>query len=201
MATRRRHTKTVQRPATEPKQRSTQEAGKAGPLATDLLDANGAIDLLRTTRPTFYRWLRTGKLRGVKVGRQWRFERAEIERFVKGEEPRIELRTDIGPFVTELKARADALGAPGQDLPEEVGVQHAIEQIIRLGLRLGASDIHIQPLAEEGFTVRSAVVRYRIDGVLHTGPAFDVRLLAPLMQRWKVSSACDPHQARKPQDA
>ena len=44
-----------------------------------LLDMGQAIELLKTTRPTFYRWLRTGKIRGMKVGRQWRFERVEID--------------------------------------------------------------------------------------------------------------------------
>jgi excisionase family DNA binding protein len=181
--------------------RTKQEDAQLADWATDLLDAGGAIELLRTTRPTFYRWLRTGKINGLKVGRQWRFERAEIERFLKGEEPRIELRADIAPFVDELRERADALGAPALGLPEETAVKSAIAQVIRLGLIMHASDIHVHPLAEETGQARKAVVRYRIDGVLHSVTEFDIRLLAPIMEQWKALGACDPHQLRRPQDA
>ena len=44
---------------------------------------NEAISLLKTSRPTFYRWLRSGKVKGMKVGRQWRFYRDDIERLVQ----------------------------------------------------------------------------------------------------------------------
>jgi len=192
-----------------PARGTTDKTGKTGKPAakpparpaTDLLDANEAMDLLKTTRPTFYRWLRTGKIKGLKVGRQWRFERTDVERFLKGEEPRIELRADIGPFVDELRSRADALGAPALTLPEETDLQIAISQVIRLGLVMRASDIHVHPLAKEGGQAHKAVVRYRIDGVLHPVAEFDIRLLAPIMQQWKSMSACDPHQLKKPQDA
>jgi excisionase family DNA binding protein len=201
MATKKTRTRTARRTATPPRQKA---APKVAPAA-DLLDAGEAIELLKTTRPTFYRWLRTGKIKGLKVGRQWRFERAEIDRFLKGEEPRIELRADIGPLVEDVRSRADAIGAPGGEPPDEApdkpGVQEAVDQIIRLGFGLRASDIHIQPLADEGLTARTAVVRYRVDGVLQQGPSFDIRLLAPLLERWKVFSACDPHQVKRPQDA
>jgi len=166
-----------------------------------LLDMQQAIELLKTTRPTFYRWLRTGKIRGMKVGRQWRFEPAEIDRFLKGEAPRIELRADIGPFVEELRKRAEALGAPALPLPEETDVQAAIAEIFRIGVAMRATDVHIHPLAEEGSGARAAVVRYRVDGVLQRGVEFDIRLLAPVMQQWKAMGACDPQQVKRPQDA
>ena len=61
-------------------------------IATDeLIDMEQAIALLKTTRPTFYRWLRAGKIKGMKAGRQWRFYRTDVERFIKGQQPRIEL--------------------------------------------------------------------------------------------------------------
>ena len=48
-------------------------ADKTPPQTEELLDMNQAIDILKTTRPTFYRWLRAGKIKGMKLGRQWRF--------------------------------------------------------------------------------------------------------------------------------
>jgi excisionase family DNA binding protein len=202
MSNRRKVRTPARRAASETKTPPTQEAGRAAqPPATDLLDANGAMDLLKTSRPTFYRWLRTGKIKGLKVGRQWRFERAEIERFLKGEEPRIELRVDIGPLVEELRKRADALEAPALTLPEDTALQSAIAQVIRLAVSMRASDVHVHPLADESGQARRAVVRYRIDGVLHSVAEFDIRLLAPIMQQWKAMGACDPHQLKRPQDA
>ena len=50
----------------------------------EVISMDEAIALLKTTRPTFYRWLRAGKIKGMKVGRQWRFYRSEVDRFMKG---------------------------------------------------------------------------------------------------------------------
>jgi len=167
--------------------------------ATDLLDANEAMDLLKTTRPTFYRWLRTGKIKGLKVGRQWRFERTDVERFLKGEEPRIELRADIGPLVHELTTRADRLGARPVSLPDETDVQQAVAQCVRLGFASCASDVHIHPHLGEDGAARVAVIRYRVDGVLQPALEFDLRILPAVVEQWKRLVACDPHESRRPQ--
>ena len=77
---------------------------------SELLNMKQAIDMLKTTQPTFYRWLREGKIKGMKVGRQWRFHPEDIERFLKGEEPRVDIPSEIGPFITVLEKRlADCL--------------------------------------------------------------------------------------------
>jgi excisionase family DNA binding protein len=164
-----------------------------------LLTMNEAIERLGTTRPTFYRWLRSGKVKGLKVGSQWRFEPAEIDRFLKGEEPRIELRADIGPLVRELTKRADRLGAKAVSLPHETDIQQAVAQAIRLGFGSRASDIHVHPHAGDDGTARTAIMRYRIDGVLQPGLEFDSRLLPAVVEQWKRSVACDPHESQRPQ--
>src|SRR5438552_17324030 len=71
----------------------------------ELLDMDQAIALLKTTRPTFYRWLREGKIKGMKLGRQWRFYRGDVDRFLKGQQPRIDLPADIEPLIAELDRR------------------------------------------------------------------------------------------------
>ena len=78
--------------------------------ADELLDMDQAIALLKTTRPTFYRWLRAGKIKGMKAGRQWRFYRADVERFIKGQQPRIELVADIQPLIDALAVKLAAVG-------------------------------------------------------------------------------------------
>ena len=56
--------------------------GVAGATDSDVVDMPEAIALLKTTRATFYRWLRAGKIKGMKVGRQWRFYRKDVERIL-----------------------------------------------------------------------------------------------------------------------
>ena len=70
-------------------ERRAAQPAQEGPT-DELLSMDQAIEILKTSRPTFYRWLREGKIRGMKLGRQWRFYRDDVERFLRGEEPRIE---------------------------------------------------------------------------------------------------------------
>ena len=62
--------------------RPTSQDSATGLHRTELLGLDEAVSLLRTTRPTFYRWLRSGKIQGMKLGRQWRFRKDDIERFL-----------------------------------------------------------------------------------------------------------------------
>ncbi len=199
--TRKSTKRTRKRPAKKAQDKTTRAAQAAGAESPPerLLTMNEAIERLGTTRPTFYRWLRTGKIKGLKVGRQWRFEPAEIDRFLKGEEPRIELRTDIGPLVRELTKRADRLAAKAVTLPNETDVQQAVAQSVRLGFAARASDIHVHPHLGEDGAARTAIIRYRIDGVLQPGLEFDIRLLPAVVEQWKRLVACDPHESRRPQ--
>jgi len=41
------------------------------------------MTVLRIKTSTVYEWAANGKLPGVKVGRLWRFERTEIEKWVR----------------------------------------------------------------------------------------------------------------------
>ena len=77
----------------------------------EIISMAQAIEMLKTTRSTFYRWLRTGLIEGMKVGRQWRFYREDIEQFLKGQEPRIDLPADISPLIKTLRERVQQLDA------------------------------------------------------------------------------------------
>ena len=170
------------------------------PPHADLLSMDEAIDILKTTRSTFYRWLRTGRISGMKAGRQWRFDRAEIERFMRGEEPRIGLRTDISPLLKALTTRSEDLGADPLDLKHDSDVARVVGEIIRLALALNASDIHLAPTVNERGEAAEALLRYRVDGVLHIVERFDARLLPPIIEQWKTLVACNPREKEKSQD-
>jgi len=178
----------------------------------ELIEMDDAIALLKTSRSTFYRWLRTGKIRGMKLGRQWRFYREDIERFLKGEEPRIALRADIGPLIQTLSARIQELG--GEIAPDEGGhgeVARAVLLMIHLAVLMRATDIHITPHLPASDThvvpymadrrpQSIAALRYRVDGVLHPIVEIDMRLLPALVERWKTIAACNIRETIRPQD-
>lgn len=180
---------------------AVKDATAAG--ASELVDMGEAITLLKTSRPTFYRWVRSGKLRGMKVGRQWRFRREDLDRFLEGESPRIDLPGNMGPLLATLRGK---LPSGGVALPEELAGAAQTEDVqavglmIALGFHLRASDIHLEPLSSSPGGDTVAALRYRLDGVLHTLAEFDIRLLRPIVERWKILGGADIHETKRPQD-
>ncbi len=68
----------------------------------DLLTTRQVQNLLKIDRITIYRMLQDGRLKGVKIGSQWRFTRQEVERLLSGEAPAEEAApaTPTGNFPT-----------------------------------------------------------------------------------------------------
>ncbi len=176
----------------------TRNAGarEAGP---DLLDLDQAIALLKTTRPTFYRWLHSGRIRGIKVGRQWRFERSDIESFLKGEQPRIDAGTNLVPLLATLSDHLKQLGVSFQPAQTDP-VRKAVDLMIALAIESRATDIHLDPLRQAEGGGHHACLRYRIDGALHERASFDLRGLPAVIEQWKRLAGCDAHERARPQD-
>lgn len=195
------HQQATSAPKTAKRQRRTAvEPADVGPATEGgLLAMEEAIGLLKTTRPTFYRWLRSGKLKGMKVGRQWRFYREEIDRFLKGEAPRIELPADIGPLIRTLAEQAGADGVKIRDDEQKSPLQKAVELMILLGVQRYASDIHVTSHQHVAGQTR-VVLRYRLDGVLHEMCEINPQLLPAIVAEWKRMVACNVHEHHLPQD-
>jgi excisionase family DNA binding protein len=51
----------------------------------DFLTTRQVLDILKVDRITIYRMLNDGRLKGTKIGQQWRFSRAEVESLLNGE--------------------------------------------------------------------------------------------------------------------
>jgi len=152
-----------------------------GDAGAALMDMGQAIHSLATTRPTFYRWLRAGQIKGVKIGRQWRFRRDDIDRFLRGESPRIDLPADIKPLIKTLQERLNGRASP----PTGDLVMKASELAIRLAIQLKASDLHLLPLPRLGS------LQLRIDGVLVEIARFDAKLQVLLADRFKGFAGMD----------
>ena len=128
---------------TAKKRKVTKKADKNDKAATgpehDLLTMPEAIDRLKTTRATFYRWLKAGKIQGVKVGRQWRFAREQIDRVLSGEEPGIDLSTDLGALHAQLNERYREL--TGRDFETAGDVCDTVALMMHLAVWMRASFI------------------------------------------------------------
>ena len=166
--------------------------------ADELIDMEQAIALLKTTRPTFYRWLRAGKIKGMKAGRQWRFYRADVDRFIKGQQPRIELVADIHPLIDALATKLAAVGGKTNGADAGDPVAKVVNLMIQLGVAMRASDFHLE--SQTDGRVSQLHLRYRVDGVLHTAVTADVRLLPAIIEQWKRLGHCDVNVKDVPQD-
>src|ERR1051325_9330987 len=105
----------------------------------------------------------------------------------------------------ELSRGADSTGSRGVSrtgwpapqvgpVGEDGNAAAVVDDIIRRGVELGATDIHIEPLDD---VIR---IRYRIDGLLTDGPSFPKSSQSPLISRVKILSALDIADSRLPQD-
>lgn len=48
-----------------------------------LIDVDELADYLRLKKQTIYNWLHQGKISGIKVGGVWRFDRREVDLWLK----------------------------------------------------------------------------------------------------------------------
>jgi type II secretory ATPase GspE/PulE/Tfp pilus assembly ATPase PilB-like protein/DNA-binding NarL/FixJ family response regulator len=95
----------------------------------------------------------------------------------------IVIEDDDAPPLSEL--------LQGSEQPPAIRLANAV---IIEAMRLGASDIHIQP------RTKSVVVRYRIDGVLSDKIQIPHQLHQTLVSRLKIMAELDISERRRPQD-
>lgn len=81
-----------------------------------------------------------------------------------------------------------------QLLDGESSAVRTVNQIIFQAVKLGASDIHIEPQEHD------CQVRFRIDGVLHSILKPERRLMDPIVSRLKILAKLDISEKRLPQD-
>lgn len=76
----------------------------------------------------------------------------------------------------------------------EGGIPKLVDALFLLALQHRASDIHLEPQADEFY------VRFRVDGVLRTIHAFPRTANGPLISRIKIMASMDIAEKRMPQD-
>lgn len=85
-------------------------------------------------------------------------------------------------------------GADGTADPSQAPVITFTNELLRLAITMGASDIHLEPRAD------GLLPRYRIDGQLRPGQLLPMELTLPMVSRMKVIGGLDITENRMPQD-
>lgn len=94
----------------------------------------------------------------------------------------------------ELSAPASGSWELEDNLQDEALMIRLVNTIIRQGIRMRASDIHIEPSLDKVW------VRYRIDGMLREVMELPLGILPPLVSRIKIMANLDITEKRLPQD-
>ncbi len=167
----------------------------------ELLTLDEAVQFLGTSKPTLYRWLAQGEVKGRKVGKQWRFRRADLVAYLE-RDPLAVASAPEDAVERELAFFAEELDKLGAKLPEEVAAEEGLDRLVRritiLALALRASDIHLEPVrqADEAYHW----MRLRIDGKLHEIRRFPMSLYEALNLHFKQQANMDLAERRMPQD-
>jgi type IV pilus assembly protein PilB len=169
----------------------------AAPSPGEVLDLKSAADFLKVSKPTFYRWLAQGKIKGHKAGTQWRFYRSDLENFLRAEEPSA-LQVDADALRKAVTAARKSRGLepiawPEAETSEESTVIGTVNTLFADAIEARASDIHIDNNPDE------TLVRYRIDGVLVEAMRLPREASRPLISRLKLMADCNISERRLPQ--
>jgi len=112
---------------------------------TDLLTTSEVQQILNVDRTTIYRMVESGRLPAIRVGKQWRFSRPEIERWLRGQ-------AVIGAGFSPVRGEAaqSPAAVPSPSLSELLPLQSC--QMIQdafadaLGVMIVVTDMNGQPV-------------------------------------------------------
>lgn len=165
--------------------------------ADDILSFDEAMEFLGTSQPTLYRLLKQGAVQGLKVGRQWRFRRADLVAYME-RKPASLSQTAQSEADAELAFLHQKLGRelplPTEDTLEESKTVALVNAILSIALEAGASDVHFEPKS------KGLLIRHRVDGVLHEIRTLPEPLCSPVVNRLKTMASMDLNEKRLPQD-
>jgi len=175
-------------------------------MTEEIFDADQAIDFLKISRPTFARWLKSGKLQGFKVGKKWRFYRRDLVSFMESSGTDFVLsKKDFKETIKFFEEKLERKNIPaGSDIEttkdiitssdeKDVLIKNLADRLFLDSFSDKASDIHLEPLKE------GLMIRYRIKGSLE-----NIKILSPetgeeLIIRLKHMADLDPDITEKVQ--
>lgn len=110
----------------------------------DYLDFDEAVQYLKTTPSTLYKWLQSGKVPGHKLGRQWRFLRDELDLHISGQGTKIQVQKDFLNLWELLKNR-NQKNQPQEETEMDLSHSSILQQLIWSAFDSGSRLIHLTP--------------------------------------------------------
>jgi excisionase family DNA binding protein len=180
-------------------------------MKKDVLNLEEAVEMLKTSKPTFYRWIKEGRLNGFKVGREWRFYRTDLLTFLESTDSEKEalnkrLKEAAGFYIKKLIKKgvnpedwSDSMVTSTQilkktkDETESLSLKLA-ESIISDAITDGASDIHIEQHRDY------SVIRYRIAGLIKEVSRHSGDEVSTLARGLKKMGSMNPDIEDSPQE-
>jgi excisionase family DNA binding protein len=166
-----------------------------GKSSEELLSLDEAVKFLGTSKPTLYRLLGQDEIKGLKVGRQWRFRKADLIAYMERgpvavtAAPKEDLDMELAFFAQQLsQEEPDTSGDP------ETKTIRLAHQIMQVAIGAKASDIHLEPNATD------FLLRLRVDGVLQETRRLPASTRDSLTARFKMMAEIDTNEKRLPQD-
>jgi len=176
----------------------------AGGENEELLTLVEAINILGISKPTIYRLLDRGDLKGLKVGNQWRFRKADLSTYLgrdtlavtSASVPNDVLDEELAFFSAQLEKPVPEFAADA-DLPTQKTVA-LVSGIVELALQMHASDIHLEISRLDGENI--SLLRFRVDGVLHEIRRLSGYVHNAIISRFKEMTGMSLEEKRVPQD-
>jgi excisionase family DNA binding protein len=184
--------------ARKKQEKRSRERASAPEDRGNVLDLKSAADFLKVSKPTFYRWLAQGKIKGHKAGNQWRFYRRDLEQFLRAEDPSA-LQVDADALRAAVAKARKSKGLkpiewPEAETPEESTVIGTVYTLIGDAIDARASDIHFDNNPDE------TLIRYRVDGVLNEVMSLPRDASNSLVARLKLMGDMNIAERRLPQN-
>ena len=175
--------------------KSQEDAARAQETSEDLLTLDEAVKFLGTSRPTLYRLLGQDEIKGLKVGRQWRFRISDLVAYME----RSPVAVNAAPSEDLDGELAFFAAALEQNAPDGIGDAESktvalANFIVQLAIKSKASDIHLEPTPE------NLLLRLRIDGALQETRRLPSRTKESLAAQFKTLADISPSETRLPQD-
>jgi excisionase family DNA binding protein len=163
----------------------------------ELLTIDEAAKFLGTSKSTLYRLLAQEDVKGTKVGKQWRFRKADLAAYLDRTPVAIAVDSGSRAELDEaVRAIADDLDGEWNfpEMTDEGKVVCVAQAIVQSAVRQKASDIHVEPM-QKGLRIR-----FRLDGVLQEIWTFPKSLQEALLVRFKAMADMQLAERRVPQD-
>lgn len=174
-------------------------AGAPAAALDDLLDLEAAADHLCVSKTTLYRMLDRSEVRGIKVGRQWRFRQVDLDAYLTRGPVAVALAAmpvevldrEVAVFTEQLMQLCEPLPTVTDELLDqwEARVLRLLQCIVRLARCRQASDLYFEVVKEDNELL--GLLRFRIDGVLHPVHRLPLRVYEALILRVRLMATSD----------